>query len=57
MKRIRYSNREKKEVVDFVRQYDRKNGRGGKAAAKKKFGVGAASIRKWCVEQGHVKKP
>jgi hypothetical protein len=45
---IRYSNKTKREVVEFVRKYDKENGRGGKAAAKKKFKINAITITKWC---------
>ncbi len=49
----RYSEEEKQKVVDFVVEYDRENGRGGQAAAKKEFGINPISIKKWLVEAGH----
>ena len=52
----RYTDKKKAQVVKFVQDYDRKNGRGGQAAAKKKYGINPISIKKWCVEQG-VKAP
>jgi hypothetical protein len=44
---IRYSEKTKREVVNFVRKYDKEHGRGGKTAAKKKFGINAISITRW----------
>lgn len=52
----RYTDKKKQEVVKFVENYDQKNGRGGQAAAKKKYGINPISIKKWCVEQG-LKSP
>lgn len=48
----RYTDKKKAEVVKFVQNYDAKNGRGGQAAAKKKYKINPISIKKWCVEQG-----
>ena len=48
----RYTDKKKAEVVKFVENYDAKNGRGGQAAAKKKYKINPISIKKWCVEQG-----
>lgn len=43
----RYSAAEKKAVVDFVADYDAKNGRGGKSAAAKKFKVSPLTVASW----------
>ena len=43
----RYTDEEKAEVVKFVKGYDNKNGRGGKSAAVKKFGISALTVAKW----------
>jgi hypothetical protein len=40
---VRYSNAEKKKVVDFVRA----NGRGGISAAMKKYSVSYVAVRRW----------
>lgn len=50
----RYTQEKKMEVVKFIRNYDREHGRGGQAAAKKKFQINPISIKKWCVELQHV---
>lgn len=46
-KAIRYSAAKKREVIDFVNDYNKKNGRGGQAAASRKYKVGSLSIAKW----------
>jgi hypothetical protein len=43
----RYSKQEVQDVLEFVQAYNQENGRGGKAAAAKKFGVNTNSIRNW----------
>lgn len=50
----RYTDEKKKEVVEFVKNYDQQNGRGGQSAARKKFEINPISIKKWCVEQGYT---
>ncbi|MCU0779683.1 MAG: hypothetical protein MUF04_01120 [Akkermansiaceae bacterium] len=44
---LRYSEAKKREVVNFVHQYNKKNGRGGQAAAFKKYGIAVLSISNW----------
>jgi hypothetical protein len=53
----RYSEKTKKEVVDFVKKFDEEHGRGGQSAAKKQFKINPISIKKWCVEQGYEGGP
>jgi transposase-like protein len=53
-KGIRYTDQEKAEIVQFVRDHDRKKGRGGQSAAVKKFGVSAMSISNWSKKAGKV---
>lgn len=53
----RYSDKTKKDVVDFVKRYDEEHGRGGQSAAKKQFKINPISIKKWCVEQGYTGGP
>lgn len=43
----RYTDTEKQEIVSYVNDFNAKNGRGGQAAAVKKFGVTALSITGW----------
>jgi len=43
----RYSAAKKKEILNFVKNYNKKTGRGGQAAAAKKYKVGALSIANW----------
>ena len=44
---LRYSEAKKREVVNFVHQYNKKNGRGGQAAAFKKYRIAVLSISNW----------
>lgn len=55
MSGIRYSNNEKAKVLNFIEQWDKDHGRGGKLAAFKKFKVSPLTIRSWIAEEG--KKP
>jgi len=43
----RYTDAEKQVIVNYVNDFNAKNGRGGQAAAVKKFGVTALSITAW----------
>lgn len=43
----RYTEEEKREIVDFVRQYNLENRRGGVSAAVKKFGVSPITVNSW----------
>jgi len=44
---IRYTDAQKKEVVDFVAQYNSNKGRGGQSAAAKKYKVTPLTIAAW----------
>lgn len=43
----RYTDAEKAEVINYVNEFNASNGRGGQAAAVKKFGVTALTITAW----------
>lgn len=43
----RYTPAEKKEILQFIAEYDAKNGRGGQTQAAKKFGVTALTLSTW----------
>lgn len=44
---IRYSEEKKKEVLDWLQEYDGENGRGGQTEAAKKFGISSLTIAQW----------
>lgn len=48
----RYTAKEKQQVVDFVNQHNAANGRGGAAAASKKFGVSQLTVASWLKNSG-----
>lgn len=48
----RYSEKEKQEVVEFVREFNERHGCGGQTAAKERFGINPISIKRWCVDAG-----
>lgn len=52
---VRYSETQKKEVVDFVSQYNSSKGRGGQSAAAKKFKVTPLTISAWIKAYGAPK--
>ncbi|MFZ9936762.1 MAG: hypothetical protein ACO3JG_06840 [Luteolibacter sp.] len=52
---VRYSDDQKKQIVDFVETYNSQNGRGGQSAATKKFNVTPLTIATWLKAAG-VKK-
>jgi len=52
---VRYTDAQKKEVVDFVLQYNATNGRGGQSKAAKKFKTTPLTIATWIKAAG-VKK-
>lgn len=54
-KGIRYSTDKKKQVVDFVKAYNAKNGRGGQNQASKKFKLSVLTVSAWLRAAG-VKK-
>ncbi len=43
----RYSEDEKREIVDFVRKHNLEHRRGGVSAAVKKFGVSPITVNSW----------
>lgn len=47
MKAIRYPLSKKKQVVTFVQKVNQKNGKGGIAAAVRKYKVSALTITRW----------
>ncbi len=49
---VRYSDEEKKKIVDFVIDYNSANGRGGQSAAMNKFKVTPLTIAKWIKSSG-----
>jgi hypothetical protein len=49
---VRYTDAQKKEVVDFVSQYNSKNGRGGQSSASSKFKVTPLTISAWIKASG-----
>lgn len=49
---VRYSDAKKKEIVNFVVQYNSKNGRGGQSAATRKFKVTPLTIAAWLKAAG-----
>lgn len=52
---IRYTDAQKKEIVDFVAQYNTANGRGGQSAASKKYKVTPLTISAWLKASGAPK--
>ncbi|MFD0893656.1 hypothetical protein KBB96_09225 [Luteolibacter ambystomatis] len=48
----RYTPEEKQKVVDFVQEANQAKGRGGVAAAVKKFGISALTISSWIKGSG-----
>lgn len=46
-KGMRYSLEQKQEVIDFVTDYNSKNGRGGQSHAAKKFGLSVLTVSSW----------
>lgn len=48
----RYSNTEKAEILTFVDNHNAKNGRGGAAAASRKYQVSQLTIGNWLREAG-----
>lgn len=49
---VRYTDKEKTEIIQFVQDHDQANGRGGQSAAAKKFGVSTLSIANWSKKTG-----
>lgn len=55
-KRKRYTAAEKQEIIDFVKNHNKSEGRGGQTAASKKFKVSQLSIANWLKGGGASKK-
>lgn len=64
-KSVRYTDQQKKEVVDFILSYNAANGRGGQSKAAEKFKISQITIASWLKAAGapapkaaaKVKKP
>jgi transposase-like protein len=54
-KGIRYSDEQKKEVVDFATQYNNEHGRGGQSKASEKFGISQLTVSTWIKNAGGSK--
>lgn len=52
----RYDQKTKDEVVAFIKQFNDENGRGGQAAASKKYNLNPITIKSWLQKAG-VKTP
>ena len=46
-KGMRYTLEQKQEVIDFVTDYNSKNGRGGQSHAAKRFGLSVLTVSSW----------
>ncbi len=54
----RYTDQEKAEIVQFVRDHDKAHGRGGQTAAVKKYGITPITVAKWLKAAGtKTRKP
>jgi transposase-like protein len=53
---VRYTDEQKKNIVDFVVSHNLANGRGGQSAASKKFKVGPITIAAWIKASGVAPK-
>ena len=49
---MRYSDKQKADIVAFVKKYNQENGRGGQSAAKVKFNISPISIANWLTAAG-----
>ena len=47
MKAIRYTSSKKNQILAFIKQVNKKNGKGGIAAAVRKYKVSAITINRW----------
>lgn len=52
---VRYSDKQKAEIIDFVNQVNNEKGRGGQAAASKKFKISPLTISSWLKKSGSKK--
>lgn len=53
---VRYTSELQAEIVQFVHDYNAKNGRAGQASASKKYGVSVLTISKWLKSSGKPAK-
>lgn len=44
---IRYTDEKKNEVLTWIQDYDKSNGRGGQTEASKRFGISALTLANW----------
>ncbi|HEX7260392.1 MAG TPA: hypothetical protein VF258_01125 [Luteolibacter sp.] len=51
-KGVRYTDSQKKEVVDFAVNYNAANGRGGQSKAAEKFGISQLTVASWLKAAG-----
>src|SRR6478735_8899825 len=52
MKGVRYTDAQKKEVMDFALAYNAANGRGGQSKAAEKFNISQLTIATWLKAAG-----
>src|SRR6478735_6939675 len=55
-KGVRYTDTQKKEVVDFAVNYNTTHGRGGQSKAAEKFGISQITIASWLKAAGTPSK-
>ena len=53
----RYTPAEKKEILQFIAEFDAKNGRGGQSQAAKKYGVTVLTLANWRKAAGKAPAP
>lgn len=56
-KGVRYTDAQKKEVIDFAVAYNASNGRGGQSKAASKFGISQLTVASWLKGSGAAKAP
>jgi DNA-binding transcriptional regulator YdaS (Cro superfamily) len=56
-KGIRYTDAQKKEVIDFAVAYNATNGRGGQSKAAAKFGISQLTVASWLKGSSSAKVP
>ena len=57
MKGVRYTDAQKKEVVDFAQSYNASNGRGGQSKAAEKFNISPLTVAAWLKGSGSSSSP
>lgn len=57
MKGVRYTDAQKKEVVDFAVSYNAENGRGGQSKAVEKYNISNLTVATWLKNSGVAKAP